>query len=58
MSVAEPKPSLVERLFAEHGGALQAFFRRRIRTKADASDLAHAMTYVGLSTAALPHNRS
>jgi RNA polymerase sigma factor (sigma-70 family) len=40
MSVAEPKPSLVERLFAEHGGALQAFFRRRIRTKADASDLA------------------
>jgi len=30
----------VERLFAEHGGALQAFFHRRIRTKADASDLA------------------
>jgi len=40
MSVADPKPSLVERLFAEHGGALQAFFRRRIRAKADAADLA------------------
>jgi RNA polymerase sigma factor (sigma-70 family) len=35
-----PKPSLVERLFAEHRGALQAFFRRRIRGKADAPDLA------------------
>ncbi|HTT41666.1 MAG TPA: RNA polymerase sigma factor [Steroidobacteraceae bacterium] len=33
-------PSLVERLFAEHRGALQSFFRRRIRTGADAPDLA------------------
>lgn len=40
VAVANPKPSLVERLFAEHGGALQAFFRRRIRAKADAPDLA------------------
>ena len=40
MAAAEPKPSLVERLFAEHRGALQAFFRRRIRSKADAADLA------------------
>jgi RNA polymerase sigma-70 factor (ECF subfamily) len=40
MSVPDPKPSLVERLFAEHRGALQAFFRRRIRIKADAPDLA------------------
>jgi len=40
MSAAEPKPSLVERLFAEHRGALQAFFLRRIRSKADAADLA------------------
>src|ERR1700751_4718782 len=40
MSVVEPKPPLVERLFAEHRGALQAFFRRRIRSKADAPDLA------------------
>lgn len=40
MSVANPRPSLVERLFAEHGGALQAFLRRRTRSKADASDLA------------------
>ena len=40
MAVADPKLSLVERLFAEHGGALQAFFRRRVRGKADAPDLA------------------
>src|ERR1700684_946034 len=40
MAAAEPKPSLVERLFAEHRGALQAFFLRRIRSKADAPDLA------------------
>jgi RNA polymerase sigma factor (sigma-70 family) len=40
MSVADPKSSLVERLFAEHRGRLQAFFRRRIRAKADAPDLA------------------
>jgi RNA polymerase sigma-70 factor (ECF subfamily) len=38
--VADPKPSLVERLFAEHRAALQTFFRRRIRSHADASDLA------------------
>jgi len=38
--VAEPKPSLVERLFADHRAALQTFFRRRIRSQADASDLA------------------
>jgi RNA polymerase sigma factor (sigma-70 family) len=36
-----PNPrSFVERLFAEHRRSLQAFFYRRIRTKADASDLA------------------
>ncbi|MBV8740834.1 MAG: RNA polymerase sigma factor [Sinobacteraceae bacterium] len=40
MSAADPKPSLIERLFSEHRGGLQAFFRRRIRTKADAADLA------------------
>ena len=40
MSEAEPKPSLVGRLFAEHRGALQTFFQRRIRSKADAADLA------------------
>jgi RNA polymerase sigma-70 factor (ECF subfamily) len=40
MATAEPKPSLVERLFAEHRGALQTFFLRRIRAKADAADLA------------------
>jgi RNA polymerase sigma factor (sigma-70 family) len=40
VAAAEPRPSLVERLFADHRGALQAFFRRRIRAKADAADLA------------------
>jgi RNA polymerase sigma factor (sigma-70 family) len=40
MSVAESKPSLVERLFAEQRGALKTFFLRRIRSKADAADLA------------------
>jgi RNA polymerase sigma-70 factor (ECF subfamily) len=40
MAGAEPKPSLVERLFADHRGALQKFFLRRIRAKADAADLA------------------
>jgi hypothetical protein len=39
MAAAEPKPSLVERLFAEHRAALQTFFLRRIRSKADAADL-------------------
>jgi RNA polymerase sigma factor (sigma-70 family) len=40
VSEANPKPSLLERLFTEHGGALQAFLRRRIRSKSDAPDLA------------------
>src|SRR5450755_3388045 len=40
MAAVEPKPSLVERLFADHGGALRTFFLRRIRAKADAADLA------------------
>ena len=39
MAVVYSKPTLVERLFAEHRGALQAFFRRRIRSQADAPDL-------------------
>ncbi|HTV95820.1 MAG TPA: sigma-70 family RNA polymerase sigma factor [Steroidobacteraceae bacterium] len=40
MAAAEPKPSLIERLFADHGGALRTFFQRRIRAKSDAADLA------------------
>jgi RNA polymerase sigma factor (sigma-70 family) len=40
VAVEQSKPTLVERLFAEQLGALQAFFRRRIRSKADAPDLA------------------
>jgi RNA polymerase sigma-70 factor (ECF subfamily) len=40
MAAAEPKPSLIERLFGEHRSGLQSFFRQRIRTKADAADLA------------------
>jgi RNA polymerase sigma-70 factor (ECF subfamily) len=38
--VADPKPSLIERLYAEHRAALQSFFHRRIRSKANAPDLA------------------
>ncbi|HEX9706088.1 MAG TPA: RNA polymerase sigma factor [Steroidobacteraceae bacterium] len=38
--MAESKQGLVEKLFARHRGALQTFFYRRIRTKADAADLA------------------
>jgi RNA polymerase sigma-70 factor (ECF subfamily) len=38
--MTESKKGLVERLFAEHRGALQAFFYRRIRTRSDAPDLA------------------
>jgi RNA polymerase sigma-70 factor (ECF subfamily) len=34
------KGGFVERLFAEHRRALQAYFQRRIRTKSDAPDLA------------------
>jgi RNA polymerase sigma factor (sigma-70 family) len=40
VAVADPKPSLVERLFAEHRAGLQTFFRRRIRSRSDAPDLA------------------
>ena len=40
MLPADPKTSLVGRLFAEHRGALQTYFQRRIRSKADAADLA------------------
>ena len=38
--MTDPRPSLVERLYAEHRSGLQNFFRRRIRTKASAPDLA------------------
>ena len=31
--------ALIERLFAAHGAALQAFFRRRVRSKPEAPDL-------------------
>jgi RNA polymerase sigma-70 factor (ECF subfamily) len=40
MAAAEPKPSLVERLFADYGSGLRTFFLRRIRAKSDAADLA------------------
>lgn len=36
----ESKKALVERLFASHRGALQAFFYRRVRNQSDATDLA------------------
>jgi RNA polymerase sigma-70 factor (ECF subfamily) len=38
--MTEPRNALVEGLFARHRTALQAFFFRRLRTKADAADLA------------------
>jgi RNA polymerase sigma factor (sigma-70 family) len=38
--VGEAKKALIERLFAAHRSALQAFFYRRIRHPADATDLA------------------
>jgi RNA polymerase sigma-70 factor (ECF subfamily) len=38
--MADTKKGLVERLYAEHYGALRTFFYRRIRTKSDAADLA------------------
>jgi RNA polymerase sigma factor (sigma-70 family) len=38
--MAEAKKALIERLFAAHRGALQAFFYRRVRQRADATDLA------------------
>jgi RNA polymerase sigma factor (sigma-70 family) len=40
MAASEPTPSLVERLYAEHGRALRAFLQRRVRLNADAADLA------------------
>jgi RNA polymerase sigma factor (sigma-70 family) len=36
----ETKKTLVERLFSEHGGALQAFLFRRVRKHPDAAELA------------------
>jgi len=38
--MAESRKSLVGRLFAEQGSALQAFLRRRVRRQADAAELA------------------
>lgn len=38
--MAETKKSLLERLFAQHGGALQAFLYRRVRRHPDAAELA------------------
>ena len=38
--MTEEKKALVERLFAAHSGALQAFFYRRVRNRSEATDLA------------------
>jgi RNA polymerase sigma-70 factor (ECF subfamily) len=38
--MSETKNALVERLFAEHAGALRAFFYRRVRRRPDAAELA------------------
>lgn len=39
-NVSEAKKAFIERLFAAHHNALQAFFYRRLRHQADATDLA------------------
>jgi RNA polymerase sigma factor (sigma-70 family) len=39
-AMANPRRGFVEKLFAEHRGALQRYIYRRIRTKSDAPDLA------------------
>jgi RNA polymerase sigma factor (sigma-70 family) len=38
--MTETKKTLVERLFAEHGGSLRAFLYRRVRRHPDAAELA------------------
>jgi len=38
--MADTKQTIVERLFAQHGGALQAFLSRRVRKQPDAAELA------------------
>jgi DNA-directed RNA polymerase specialized sigma24 family protein len=38
--MSDPKEGFVEKLFAEHHGALQRYFYRRIKSKSDAPDLA------------------
>lgn len=45
--MAETKKKLVERLFTEYGGVLQAFLFRRVRRQPDAADLAQEV-YVRL----------
>ena len=37
--MADPNKGFIERLFAEHRRALQSFFYRRIKGKAEAPDL-------------------
>jgi RNA polymerase sigma factor (sigma-70 family) len=39
-SVVDGKNELLERLYAAHRGAIQAFFHRRVRQRSDATDLA------------------
>ena len=38
--MSEPKKRFIEKLFAEHRGALQRYIYRRIRSKSEAPDLA------------------
>ena len=37
--MADPEKGFMERLFAEHRRALQAYFYRRVRRKSDVADL-------------------
>jgi len=40
VDLADRHRALIEKLFAQHGGALHAFFYRRVRTKQEVADLA------------------
>jgi RNA polymerase sigma factor (sigma-70 family) len=51
--MAEPKSTLVERLFAQHGRALQQFLYRRVRRHPDAAELAQEV-YVRMLRVADP----
>jgi hypothetical protein len=43
--MTETKKSLVERLFAEHGGALKAFLYRRVRRHPEAANSRRRFMY-------------
>ena len=52
--MADPVKGFVERLFAEHRRALQAYFYRRIRKKSDVADLTQEVYPVSYTHLTLP----